>query len=389
MKRRYPPIIYLLLLLLICASCRKDSPTGVPANDPVPGSFGEIFEDFWNQVNTNYVYWDTDTTDWDGIYYKFRPLFSQLNIHDSGDIIRSVKYFNQMTASLLDGHFQIIFNSPALSGINIYPAAANKQRSTGFHFPFAYENTDKQYFDDGYLSVYDSSTQTSSGPLHATLAIINKKALYFSCNGFSLFRSYASAPNNSIHSLLDSFFKKIKEPSSGLSGVIVDLRNNYGGDLNDLGFLVGHLIEKPLYIGFSCYKSGPGRLDFTPWITATVTPQPEASALKLPITVLVDNFTVSTAEAITMAIHALPNSAVIGENTWGATGAVVAKEVYNDGPFDIPGFMTVYQSSLKFKSPDNKSYEGVGISPDIIIPFNPVPLNNGIDPALERAILQF
>src|SRR5262249_13795877 len=156
------------------------------------------------------------------------------------------------------------------------------------------------------------------------------------CNHFSLLNSYQSPFKNEVKPTLDALFNKLNTAPSNLKGIIIDVRNNPGGNLSDLNFLIGHFIDSPLPIGYSCYKSGIGRLDFTPWINASITPQPGAKAVKYPVVVLVDNFTVSMAETVAMAIGAFPNGIIIGETTWGATGPLAANELFNAGQFSIP-----------------------------------------------------
>jgi carboxyl-terminal processing protease len=377
-----------VFLFMLFTSCNKTVSSGNGNTDSTATSFSEVFEKFWNGMNTNYIYWDIDTTNWDAIYYKYKPLFEQLDLNNKTDVQKSVSYFRQMTYGLVDGHFQITFKKPELSGIIIFPAAQHKQSSAGYHYPYNYSGIDVHYFDTGYKSVYDSIIDPGTTPLHVTLATIGNSILYFNCNRFSLLNAYESPVKNEVKSVLDSLFNRLRATPSTIKGVIIDVRNNSGGYLSDLNFLTGHFIDTPLQFGYSCYKSGDGRLDFTPWLSAFITPQPGAKAVKCPIVVLVDNFTVSMAEAVAMAVHALPNGTILGETTWGATGPLIAHEVFNSGQFSIPGFLTVYTSSAKFKYIDGKVYETIGFVPDIPIPFNERVLNAGRDPQLEKAIQQ-
>ena len=378
----------LVFLFIWITSCHKIVSSGNLYTDSTVTSFSQVFELFWNGMNTNYIYWDLDTTNWGAIYSKYQPLFEQLDLNNKNDVQKSVAYFRQMTYGLVDNHFQITFNKPELSGIIIFPAAQHKQSSAGYHYPYNYFNVDARYFDAGYKSVYDSVTNRGTSALHVTFATINNSILYFNCNQFSLLNAYQSPVKNEVKPVLDSLFNRLRANTSTMKGVIIDVRNNSGGYLSDLNFLTGHFIDSPLPFGYSCYKSGAGRLDFTPWISAVITPQPGATAVKCPIVVLVDHFTVSMAEAIAMAFHTLPNGTIVGETTWGATGPLTANEVFNSGQFSVPGFLTVYTSSAKFKYIDGNIYENVGFPPDIPIAFNEQVLNAGRDLQLEKAIQQ-
>jgi carboxyl-terminal processing protease len=87
-----------------------------------------------------------------------------------------------------------------------------------------------------------------------------------------------------------------------------------------------------------------------------------------------------------LAIRSLPNGVFVGEKTWGATGPITAENVYNSGQFNVGDFMTIQASSAQFKYLDGTIYEGEGIQPDIIVPFNKSLLDAGVDLQLEKAI---
>ncbi|MFX8573819.1 S41 family peptidase, partial [Acinetobacter baumannii] len=89
----------------------------------------------------------------------------------------------------------------------------------------------------------------------------------------------------------------------------------------------------PLSFGFTRYKNGVNPFDYTSWINASIQPVEKNGIFSLPIIVLADNYSISLAEATTMAIKAMPNSTFIGETTWGATGPITSNQLYNDGQF--------------------------------------------------------
>lgn len=106
----------------------------------------------------------------------------------------------------------------------------------------------------------------------------------------------------------------------------------------------------------------------------------------MPIIVLTDHFTVSLAEAAAMALRCLPNVSIIGEQTWGATGPITNYGVYNAGPFEIYGILSVYTSSATFKYIDGKMYEGIGFPPDLQVTTDPGNFINGHDDILDKAL---
>ena len=150
------PLILLPALLALTA-CKKDISN--PVSTQPPSTFGQIFEEFWNQMNVNYVYWDIDTTDWDGVHRRYEPIFNSLQPGDTADLARSVSYFRKMTGGLIDHHFSITFTHPALMDSAVIDPAGSRWRSDpAFRFAYSYLNSDNRYLDTGYLSGFDYTT---------------------------------------------------------------------------------------------------------------------------------------------------------------------------------------------------------------------------------------
>ena len=43
-------------------------------------NFGEVFNAFWNGVNSNYLFWDQETVNWDSMYRAYKPKFDSLDM---------------------------------------------------------------------------------------------------------------------------------------------------------------------------------------------------------------------------------------------------------------------------------------------------------------------
>jgi len=385
MQKKQNNVGYIVLFAVmgIAVSCQKDIPSAY--TNTVPQNFSQVFEAFWNNMNTNYVYWDIDTTHWDAMYRQYQPVFAQLNLQDPQDLKKSIDYFRQMTDGLIDSHYSISFLPKPIVDSQVFPAADRKKRDAHFHSPFLYISIDSNYLDPGFVS--GKYTSTAHTLVTAVSGTIHSNILYFYCSGFALREAYTSNSANGVKGVLQHFFDQLKNRSPNTKGLIIDVRSNNGGNVEDLDFLVGQLTAQPIPFGFVRYKANNGRLAYTPWMAVTIPPQPGAQALNLPVVVLADNYSISLAEALTMAIKTLPNSSFVGETTWGATGPITANAVYNDGPFTIPGFLSVYTSSAVFQYRDGKIYEGKGFPPDIAIPFNLTTLYSGDDPSLDSAIM--
>ncbi|MBN9385008.1 MAG: hypothetical protein J0H74_29905 [Chitinophagaceae bacterium] len=369
-----------LLLLLLC-SCNKSKVPAIPAS---PGSLSDVFEAYWNGMNNNYLYWDIDTTDWDKTYAVYKPLFAVLNDQDPADLRKAVGYFRQMSGGIIDGHFSIQFTYPLLKDSMIYPVLNRKLLAPDFHSPFPYPRADSGYLDSGYVS--GGYVTTGQDRVFAMSGTIQRRCLYFYCDKFALQEAFESDRVNGVRNVLQYFFEQLNTLSPEIRSLVIDVRNNAGGNLADLNFLLGSFISKPLAFGYTRYKNGNGRLNYTPWIPAYVMPKKNSKALTLPVIVLADSYSISMAEATVMAIKAMPNSYFIGETTWGATGPISDEALYYGGPFSVYNYFSVYTSSAEFKYIDGRIYEGKGFPPDIPIPFDAGGLLNGRDRQLEKAL---
>jgi len=374
---------YLVMLFFFSlAACHKE--IAGPASAQAVTTWDQAFEQFWNELDVNYVYWDIDTTNWDAVHSRYKTLFGRLQWGDPADMQRSVAYFRQMTDGLIDHHFSISFKDTVLKDSAVNPAIDQLRELPDFRYPLSYISLDRRYLDPGFLYGNDITTEPGS-PLKVLAGTIHGNILFFTCNQFNLAASFQSSIPNNVQPVLNYFFDRLQHPS-GLKAILLDLRDNPGGAVADLNFLVGRFIGQRMVFGHTRYKSGNGRLDHTPWIEASVSPAGGAQGLSLPVYVLADRYSASVAELVIMALRQMSQCRVIGEATYGATGPFVENGLYNDGPFDIPGLLSVHTSSAEFRYLDGKCYEGKGFPPDEAVPFSLAATGSGDDPQMEKAL---
>ncbi len=386
---RRPPVIGAILLASTFWACHRDLPGPAATTSYTGRTFSDIFEGYWNGMNNNYVFWAIDTTDWDRVYRVYKPLFAGLSLSDSNDVRTSVRYFKQMTAGLVDGHYTISFpNAPYIGDSSVDPALARKRASINYHDPipldYFFYDLPPLYLDAGYITGVDSTT--NPGQLEvAVTGTIRHRILYLYFSAFELQTIY-NTPGSEVQPVIRYFLEQIRQLPAEITGIVIDLRGNSGGDIGDLDFLLGRMIISPLTIGYTRAKNGSGRLDYTPWAPAILTPQPGAVKPGVPLLVLADHFSASMAEIATMGIQAM-GGRFLGETTWGATGPLAPQVYFNGGQFVIGGLVpvSVYTSSTMFNDIRDVSHEGKGIIPDIAIPDNLLQLSTGYDLQLDSA----
>lgn len=381
--------IAFLAIVLIFSSCRKEITQVNTTNSYTAHNFNDIFEGFWNGMNNNYVFWSEETINWDDIYKHYKPLFANLSLIDSADNEKALTYFEEMTSDLKDSHYTLTF--PDLGYYQISPAL-NRKIALNRTFPdsiYSLPSTlftttiPKNYIDASSLKQGSDTVYFDGSPslFRVVSGTIKGKVLYFYFSDFAFGQSGANT-----YPIIISFLNSLRNLPSTIKGIVIDIRGNGGGSITDLDFLVGNMITTPLQYGYTRSKSGSGRLDYTPWAPAIVTPQSGAVDVKVPIVALADHTSVSMAEATALAINTLPNGKFIGTTTWGANGPLAPQQYYNSGQFTIGTFLSVYTSSSMFKSLDGTIFEGKGIPPAIWVKATAASLASGVDLQLDAAI---
>ena len=362
-------VIVLLLAGTLVVGCRKDVDKE-RLTSYYGKSYTEIFEAFWNGMNSNYVFWDIETVDWDNMYKTYKPRFEYLDQqrNDPKSAQKAVQYLVDMTKDLSDSHLSLSFNGVAnylvsnyeIQGGSFNPASIRHQLR-GDRMPIP-----KKTFDDVIFRNYLTKAKagTDLGSFRVNLGVIprsNKNLLYLHFTSFQLLSQYYSQNTTAtpVKPVLDEFFRYTKDPS--IDGLVLDLRGNPGGEVRDLDFLIGKLITTPGHFAYTRTKNGNGRLDFTPWVKGYVQPEPGGVNFAKPIAVLVDNYSVSMSEMTSLAVkHVFPKSKLIGETTWGGTGQIPFNDIkYLGGQFIAANFVHVYTAGVEFRDKDLVSYENL------------------------------
>jgi hypothetical protein len=333
-------------------------------------------------MNFQYVYWDRDTTNWDSVYSEYEPVFSKLT-NSQNDLKTSVSYFREITKTLIDGHFRIKLHHPLLVDSTITPSMDRKRAELSFHDQYNYSSIVKRYLNAAYREGAGNIVNNGTR-IRVIAGTIDTDIIYFNCNFFALRMSYDVNDGNEIKNVLTYFFSSLQNARS-VKGIIIDLRSNPGGDIADLNFIAGKLVNDNVNFGSTRSKMGTGKLDYLPWVTSNIS-HDNSYNVSAPIILLGDNFTASLAETFILALKKKDNCFFIGENTYGATGPLSDSNIFNSGSFDVGNFMSVETSSVEFNGEKGDFFEGRGIAPDIYVPFSYNKLAAGIDMPLERAI---
>ena len=276
--------------------------------------------------------------------------------------------------------------------------------------PFAirYEWLHIPYLEPINLNLYEH-------PVDITYALLEGNIAYLSFNHFRLSayldadicKEFFGQPTGltklaveSVQDIWYSWFSAIQElkKAGNLGGVIIDVRSNGGGMLNDYQYVLGALLPSGgHHMADARFKRGPGRFDYSPIMPQKMpTMKAEHETVTEPIVVLCNCSSVSMAEMTSMGAKVLENGTLIGTRTWGGFSALSSSENYSNNYAGYVGIQNVtpvfcyIPQEVTFSILDGKIVEGHGVEPDIEVSmdFDAWNKGNGSDSQLDRA-LQF
>ena len=142
------------------------------------------------------------------------------------------------------------------------------------------------------------------------------------------------------------FIKK----NGGVKGIVLDLRNNPGGLLNQAVGLVDLFVDNGVIVS---QKGRDGKEDevFKANASKTIT--------KLPLAVLVNGGSASASEIVSGALQDLKRGAIVGENTFGKGSVQVVMPVNNKEALRL--------TVAKYYLPSGRTIQAVGVKPDVIV----------------------
>ena len=428
-------ILGAMLLLVLVTSCREESDAlqNYAFNDGLAfekaqKSFAGKFKVLWKALDQNYGVWDYERSqgvDWDAVYDEFLPKYEALDKRDDVTDDELRKLLDETLAPLHDGHFvaqmqnhltgTFVAASPSRTRQkerDDYEATQNTTHNLSAYLPAAFGGTGNQILD--YKEADTHTSDAGDFGITVKYALFKENIAYLYLDGFNLspyvvdeYLQELFGQKDAITQFLalgvqqtwKAWYDKVQQlhASGQLKGVIIDLRNNGGGMLDDNQYVLGSMLPSGGFqAGYSRFKRGVGRYDYSPLSPFKLkTLETAHETITEPIVVLANCASVSMAEMTTLSCQSLPNGTFIGKRTHGGVCSLVTDPfVYYQNYAGVIGKMNetpvfLYIPQMVTLTKDKQILEGVGATPDIEVDFNvSLYTTTGRDTQLERA-LQF
>lgn len=192
---------------------------------------------------------------------------------------------------------------------------------------------------------------------------------------------YAYIKFNQFDSPLVEQIKEALQTFKNAPGLILDLRSNGGGDLEEAVRLAGYFFNSRILVGRAITRSGKPLSLFGGLVRVPMEAyagRPGNQIYGSPVVVLIAEPTASAAETFTAALQENNRAYIIGRQSCGCALATLgAKEVKGGGELKI--------SEIGGTTGKGRKLEGAGVTPDKLVPLKLIDLQSGRDAGIEEA----
>ena len=328
--RTYTHIFCIALMLLLTACHSKDE---MPFSmDPVTN-----VEALWQIIDTRYCYVEEKGVDWNAVHDTYVEKARQLPQNDQ---VAMFDLCAEMLNLLQDGHVNLYApfdRSYCTSWYDTYPANFNSQLQSLYL---------RDYRVAGSL-YYCTVDQDSIGYIY-----------------------YSSFSNSFSIGNLAWVFNAFKD----CRGLIIDVRNNGGGDLSNAYKLAAPFFKESRTIGYWQHKTGPGHNDFSKMEELKVDASISGIKWLRPTVVLSNRRSYSATNMFINMMRYADNAIIVGGTSGGGGGMPMS--------YEMPCGWTVRFSSVRMYDVSKKDIEQ-GIEPHVLVTMQSTDKDDIIEKAIE------
>ena len=329
------PKILVILSFLLTISCTRELDVTRP-NTPSGN-----FDAFWTTIDTRYCFHEEKAVDWNHIYDLYKPRVDTLDRKQERELFAVMA---ECIDYLKDGH------------VNLYaPFDVSRSDSWWKGYPGNFNNT-------LLYSKYMPDYQTAGGLYYSRIAADSVGLIRYSS-----FSSTFSALNM-IYVL--NYFSDCK-------GLIIDVRNNGGGDIENAYRLAATFFSDNRLIGYWNHKTGSDRQAFSELEPLRVDTADMPCRWLRRVVVLCNRQTYSAANLFVSMMRYADNCLIVGGLTGGGGGMPLS--------YELPNGWTLRFSAVKMYDADKKSIED-GIMPDAEVTLLSTDKDDLIEYAVEKIL---
>jgi len=321
-------LLQVLVLVLSITSCVDED----QLDDTPQGNF----EALWKIMDEHYCFFEEKGIDWQQIHDKYK-----VRVNSGMSKLQLFEVMADMLSELRDGHVNLT-------------AAHDFARNWSW-----YENYPANISDTLLRSYMGTDYKIASGLKYR---ILDDNIGYIRYESFIDGIGEGNLDEVLIHMLL-------------CRGIIIDIRDNGGGELTNAQVLASRFCNKKTLVGYTRHKTGAGHNDFSEMEPHYLEPSANVRWQK-GVCVLTNRHVYSAANDFVMMMKALPGTILVGDRTGGGGGM----------PFSstLPNGWVVRFSAVPSYDANRKSVE-FGISPDYDVNLTDADFLKGEDTLIEFA----
>lgn len=298
------------------------------------------FESLWKIIDEQYCFLEYKKQeyglDWDEVHERYAK---RITASMGSEALFEV--LSEMVNELRDGH------------VNLHSSMASSQYREWFD---AYPRN----FSDSIQSIYLRKDYINSSGL--TYQILENNIGYIYCESFS-------------DGIGDGNLDQTLNRLAICDGLILDVRNNGGGNLTTAQKLASRFTNEKVLVGYMCHKKGPGHTDFSEPKPVFLEPS-DGTRWQKKVVVLTNRRSYSATNDFVNSMKLLPHVTILGDKTGGGSGLPFSSELPN-------GWSIRFSASPMF-DPEMNQLE-FGIAPDRKVDMISEDMRKGKDTMIELA----
>lgn len=333
MANRYRYTLLLVALLSLLVSC-------VPKNEFENTPKGNL-DALWTLMDERYCFFEYKEAeyglDWDRVYKKYSS-----RLTDDVNNIGLFEILTDMLSELRDGHVNLY-----------YTADIGRYWAWKEDYPANFDmDLVDRYLGDDY--------KIASG---ISYTILDDNVGYLYLGDFS-----GSIGESSLDAIISNL--------SICNGLIIDVRNNGGGSVENAKKVASRFTNEDVFTGYIMHKTGPSHNEFSKPEKRYVETNRYHLRWQKPVVALANRGSYSATNSFVSDMKCLPLVTVIGDVTGGGSGMPMSSA--------LPNGWSVRFSASPMLDVDGNHIE-FGVAPDIAVSLDKEAACNGIDSIIESA----